>query len=106
MYRSSARVVSAMLALVLTACAGATGSPGRSTVVPTPDRPSEAPSLAALASATAAAVNPNLVSIGDRSLWLECTGEGSPTIVMESGLGGDHRTWDRVAPELSAAARV
>ena len=106
MHRPPLRVASAMLAFVLTACTGTTGNPDPSTAAPTSAPPSEAPSLAASASATAAPADPNLVSIGDRSLWLECTGEGSPTIVMESGLGGDHRTWDLVAPELSVAARV
>ena len=28
--------------------------------------------------------------VGGRSLYLECVGEGSPTIVMEAGSGGDH----------------
>jgi pimeloyl-ACP methyl ester carboxylesterase len=106
MHRPHLRVASAMLALVLTACAGATGSPDPSTVAPPTPRTSAAPSAAPSSSASAAPADPNRVAIGERSLWLECTGEGSPAIVMESGLGGDHRTWDRVAPELSATARV
>jgi pimeloyl-ACP methyl ester carboxylesterase len=47
-----------------------------------------------------------LVEIGGRSLWLECMGEGAPTVILESGLGGDHRTWNQVQPQLAAASRV
>ena len=95
-----------MLALVLSACAGPAGRPGPSTAAPTTPATSVAPSISPSSPPSVAATDPNSVAIGDRSLWLECTGEGSPTIVLESGLGGDHRTWDRVAPELSATARV
>jgi len=106
MHRGHLRVAPAMLALVVTACAASTGGTSPSTGGPTMPPSSSAPISSAAPSATAEAADPNLVSIGDRSLWLECTGEGSPTIVMESGLGGDHRTWERVAPELSSSARV
>lgn len=106
MHRTHVRVTSAMLALVLTACAGPAGRPGPSTAAPTTPATSVAPLISPSSPPSVAATDPNSVAIGDRSLWLECTGEGSPTIVLESGLGGDHRTWDRVAPELSATARV
>lgn len=106
MHRHRLRVASAMLALVLTACAGVTSSADPSTAAPTTPPTSDAPISSAVPSETAEPTDPNLVAIGDRSLWLECTGEGSPTIVMESGLGGDHRTWERIAPELAATARV
>jgi len=106
MHRGHLRVAPAILALVVTACAASTGGTSPSTGGPTMPPSSSAPISSAAPSATAEAADPNLVSIGDRSLWLECTGEGSPTIVMESGLGGDHRTWEHVAPELSSSARV
>lgn len=41
--------------------------------------------------------------VGDRSLYLECVGEGTPTIVMDSGLGRDHTAWEQVVPELRGA---
>jgi len=41
--------------------------------------------------------------VGGRSLYLECVGEGAPTIVMETGLGGDHSAWEQVVPELRGA---
>ena len=42
---------------------------------------------------------------GDR-LYLHCTGRGSPVVVLEAGLGGDHRGWDAVQPELARTTRV
>src|SRR5215217_6037414 len=38
-----------------------------------------------------------LVDIGDgRRLWLECRGEGGPTVILEAGAGNDADTWDTV----------
>src|SRR5215211_2919408 len=38
-----------------------------------------------------------LVDIGGgRRLWLECRGEGSPTVILEAGSGNDAATWDTV----------
>jgi pimeloyl-ACP methyl ester carboxylesterase len=44
--------------------------------------------------------------IGGRSLYLECTGTGTPTIVMDAGLGNDHTTWAKVVPEVRGANRT
>lgn len=106
MHRHRLRVASAMLAVVLSACAATTGNADSFAAAPTTPLTSAGATPSAAPSEAAEPADPNLVSIGDRSLWLECTGEGSPTIVMESGLGGDHRTWERVAPQLSSSARV
>lgn len=46
------------------------------------------------------------IDIGGRSLWFECRGTGSPTVLLESGLGGDLRTWERVQPALGESART
>jgi pimeloyl-ACP methyl ester carboxylesterase len=43
------------------------------------------------------------VSVGDRSLYLECAGEGSPTVVLEGGITSD---WAAVQPEVAASTRV
>src|SRR5215213_7018393 len=38
-----------------------------------------------------------LVDIGGgRRLWLECRGEGSPTVILEAGAGNNADTWDTV----------
>ena len=44
--------------------------------------------------------------VGGRSLYLECVGEGSPTIVMEAGSGGDHTVWSDVVPGVRGANRT
>ena len=52
----------------------------------------------AVTSATAASGDfAGLVDIGGRSLYLECRGEGSPTVILEAGAGNDADTWDAVA---------
>ena len=43
-----------------------------------------------------------LVDIGGRSLYLECRGSGSPTVILESGAGGRADVWSR---DLSRPAR-
>src|SRR5215211_138713 len=61
--------------------------------------------LPAVAQSTPAASSPTaasgaftgLVDIGDgRRLWLECRGEGGPTVILEAGAGNDADTWDTV----------
>jgi pimeloyl-ACP methyl ester carboxylesterase len=39
-------------------------------------------------------------------LYLLCTGHGSPTVVLEPGLNGDHRGWSLVQPQLARTTRV
>jgi pimeloyl-ACP methyl ester carboxylesterase len=43
------------------------------------------------------------IDIGERSIYLECTGEGSPTVVLEGGITTD---WDAVRSEISEETRV
>jgi pimeloyl-ACP methyl ester carboxylesterase len=58
-----------------------------------------------------------LVDIGGRSLYLECRGQGSPTVILESGAGGRADVWSRdleepegtrtmVLPGVAASTRV
>ncbi len=47
-----------------------------------------------------------LVDVGGYRLHLDCRGEGSPTIVMDSGLGGSSPDWSLVQPELAFITRV
>lgn len=46
------------------------------------------------------------VDVGGYDLFLTCVGVGSPTIVLEAGLGADHTTWDGVQPALAQFTRV
>jgi pimeloyl-ACP methyl ester carboxylesterase len=48
-----------------------------------------------------------LVDIGGgRSLLIECTGTGSPTVVLEAGYGGSSQNWSQVAPALGHTTRT
>jgi pimeloyl-ACP methyl ester carboxylesterase len=46
------------------------------------------------------------VDIGGRSLYLDCRGRGSPTVILEAGSGGDSATWAAVQDELAATTRT
>ena len=45
-------------------------------------------------------------SVNGHRMHIICTGNGSPTIVLESGLGNDALTWGGVQPVLSNTTRV
>lgn len=47
-----------------------------------------------------------LVDIGGFKLKLNCTGEGTPTVILESGLGDVLVEWQRVQPAVATFARV
>lgn len=45
-------------------------------------------------------------AVAGHSMHLYCTGTGSPTIVLEAGLGDDWIYWQKVQPELAKTTRV
>jgi pimeloyl-ACP methyl ester carboxylesterase len=47
-----------------------------------------------------------LYPVNGKMMHLYCTGEGSPTVVLESGLGNDWLIWGKVQPALSNVTRV
>ena len=47
-----------------------------------------------------------LVDIGRRRLNIYCLGHGSPTVLLESGLGGSTIDWRKVHTELARTTRV
>ena len=47
-----------------------------------------------------------VVRIEDSNMHLFVSGDGKPTIVLEAGFSGDHRTWDKVQDLLAASATV
>ena len=47
-----------------------------------------------------------LVDIGGLRLHLHCSGEGSPTIVLDAALGASSLSWSLVQPELAKLSRV
>ncbi len=46
------------------------------------------------------------VAVGERRLALYCAGTGSPTVILEAGLGADHSSWALVQPGIAALTRV
>lgn len=46
------------------------------------------------------------IDIGGRDLFLHCTGEGSPTVILEAGFGDTSGIWDKVQPEIARTTRV
>lgn len=46
------------------------------------------------------------VTVDGRRLALYCSGMGSPTVILEAGLGADHRSWDLVQPAVATLSRV
>jgi pimeloyl-ACP methyl ester carboxylesterase len=46
------------------------------------------------------------IDVGDRSLYLDCRGEGSPTVVLEAGSGSDSSTWSAVIQALASTTRT
>jgi pimeloyl-ACP methyl ester carboxylesterase len=47
-----------------------------------------------------------LVDIGGHRLHLNCSGAGSPTVVLDSALGGSSMSWSLVQPALARITRV
>lgn len=48
-----------------------------------------------------------LVDVGGHRLYLNCTGEGSPTVILDAGLGDDSsNSWSDVQPEIAKFTRV
>jgi pimeloyl-ACP methyl ester carboxylesterase len=47
-----------------------------------------------------------MVDVGGYSLHLNCTGEGSPTVVIEAGWGDSSAGWAWVQPEVAKTTRV
>ena len=51
--------------------------------------------------------SPGLVDVGDgRQLYLTCQGEGSPTVVMETGGAGHSESWRFVKPDVTKFTHV
>src|SRR3954471_1255985 len=47
-----------------------------------------------------------LVDVGGHRLYIECTGSGSPTVVLQSGLGASSADWARIARVVAGSTRV
>jgi pimeloyl-ACP methyl ester carboxylesterase len=47
-----------------------------------------------------------LVDVGGYRLHIQCAGKGSPTVVLDTGLGSTALYWGKVAPEIARDTRV
>ena len=47
-----------------------------------------------------------LYDVGGRRLHLDCTGTGSPTVVLENGLGSTSPNWARITADVGPTTRV
>jgi pimeloyl-ACP methyl ester carboxylesterase len=47
-----------------------------------------------------------VVEAGGQRQWISCSGTGSPTVVISSGLAADHRMWSKVLGPMRAQSRV
>ena len=47
-----------------------------------------------------------LVDVGGHSLYINCVGEGSPTVILESGSGATSVDWANIQPEVANTTRV
>lgn len=47
-----------------------------------------------------------LVEVNGRTMHIHCTGEASPTIILDAGQGGWSSDWDTLVPELNTNNRV
>ena len=66
-----------------------------------PAKPAPAPALGGVRDTS------RLVTIGGRrSLFLDCIGSGTPTVVLEAGFGGNTHDWEAVQPGLGKTTRV
>jgi len=47
-----------------------------------------------------------LVDVSGHSLHLNCVGQGSPTVVLDAGLGAFSLDWGAVQPQIATSTRV
>jgi pimeloyl-ACP methyl ester carboxylesterase len=47
-----------------------------------------------------------LVDIGGYKMHLDCAGQGSPTVILDSGLGDSYISWRKVQPQIAQFARA
>jgi pimeloyl-ACP methyl ester carboxylesterase len=47
-----------------------------------------------------------LVDVGGRRMHIDCTGQGSPVVILDSGLGDSFVSWRKVQPQIATFTRV
>lgn len=96
------------VALWLSGCLPITppASPTATTPLPTPTSTATVASTASPTVDSARIGSGTAIDIGGRTLWLSCTGAGKATVILEAGLGADHRSWAAVQPAVAQFTRV
>ena len=46
------------------------------------------------------------IAVDGRAMWIECTGSGAPTVILEAGHNESAATWDKVFPGIAKITRV
>ena len=46
------------------------------------------------------------VKVHDHVMTLYASGAGSPTVILEAGLGASHKAWQNVQPKMAALTKV
>lgn len=95
---------------LIAACSGAPGTSSTVTQTPAPSAPAST-SAGSAPSASAATSNDLLadLDVGGRTMHILCVGPsdpGRPTVIFESGLGGDAGQWSDVLHELGGTVRA
>jgi pimeloyl-ACP methyl ester carboxylesterase len=47
-----------------------------------------------------------LVDVGGRKMHIDCTGNGNPTVIFDSGLGDSYLSWRKVQPQIAKFTHV
>jgi pimeloyl-ACP methyl ester carboxylesterase len=47
-----------------------------------------------------------LVDVGGYKMHIDCVGQGSPAVILDSGLGDGYITWEKVQPKIAEFTRV
>jgi pimeloyl-ACP methyl ester carboxylesterase len=47
-----------------------------------------------------------LIDVGGYRMHVDCTGQGTPTVVLDSGLGDSYLSWHKVQPQIASFTRV
>ncbi len=93
------------LLFIILLLAGCAPSAAPSSLPPSPLAPVVTPT-ATFTPAPRPTLPGDKIDVGGYRLYLDCKGEGSPTVILESGLDGDVTTWKDVHPAVSQFTRV
>ena len=47
-----------------------------------------------------------LIDVGGYKMHIDCTGTGSPTVILDSGMGDGYLSWRKVQPQIAQLTRV